>query len=92
MGDGRVKELLNGSVKLSVLFADLDDGLYLAGCVVDGLPSAHRRRRAGVQRRRGLRPRERRKPDQRGEAEKQNPGNGDAKPGKCHGLRLRAGN
>jgi hypothetical protein len=92
MRDRRVKELLNGSVELSVLFADRDDARYLAGCVVDGLPSAHRRRIGGIRRAGGLCPREGRKHNQHGEAEKQNPRDEDAKPGKLHELRLRAGN
>ena len=47
MGNGRVEEGFNGSVKLSVLLADGDDRLYFAGCVIDGLPSADRGGRRG---------------------------------------------
>jgi hypothetical protein len=39
MRNGRVEEFFNGSVKLSVLFANGDDGLDLAGVVVNGLPT-----------------------------------------------------
>lgn len=85
-----IKELLDGSEELSVLFADLDDARYLARRIVDGLPSAHWGWLHGIRRGEVLRQCERKRSSQRGDGEKQHPGD-DAEPGKGHELRLRAG-